>query len=146
VTRFLQILGAGGISATLDGTAWRQWLTTAPCGWPGLRGGGSRQGCEAERCGVARRGGGSRLGEVARRRRKEASGQEFGRVAPAARGQWPSAHAMEVAEQGMAMDPVTNMRQRLSFGVQFVNLDNIFVLINMWLLVVVFDEISSNFI
>jgi hypothetical protein len=54
-------------------------------------------------------------------------------VAPAARGQRPSAHAM---------DPVTNMRQRLSFGVQFVNLDNIFVLINMWLLVVVFDEIS----
>jgi hypothetical protein len=92
------------------------------------------------RCGAAR------LGEVARRRRKEASGQEFGSVAPAARGQWPSAHAMEVAEQGMAMDPVTNMRQRLSFGVQFVNLDNIFVLINMWLLVVVFDEISSNFI
>jgi hypothetical protein len=128
--------------------------------WTALHGGsGSRQrhavgrGCAAavhgravRLSGAVWRGGGSRLGEVARRRRKEASGQEFGSVAPAARGQWPSAHAMEVAEQGMAMDPVTNMRQRLSFGVQFVNLDNIFVLINMWLLVVVFDEISSNFI
>jgi hypothetical protein len=84
VTHFLQILAAAGISATLGGTAQRQLHAVG-------------RGCAAAARGSARlRGAGERrlaAGSLAAWHRQQ-------------EGQRPSACAMEVADQDMAMDVV----------------------------------------